>query len=290
MPEEAPLEQTPLERDDPVLQETRALLQIYGGVIYSGPPGTGKSWYARRIGWTLAEGEEDRIVFLQFHPSYQYEDFVQGVAPRKDGRGFEPIEKPFIRMCRAAEEDPDRSYVIVIDELSRADPGRVFGEALTYIEKSKRGLQFQLAMDEEVARVPDNLVILATMNPLDRGVDEVDAAFERRFAKIAMDPDVSVVEEFLRENEVDEELRRRIVSFFRKTNDRARQNPLASVGHTFFMNVTDAASLRQLWKHQLRFLFEKAYRLNLAVFEEIEGDWQDIYRDRPGERDDPTTT
>lgn len=269
-------EETPLDSTDPVLRDTQKLLEIYGGVIFSGPPGTGKSWYARRIGLTLVEGDEDRIVFLQFHPSYQYEDFVQGIAPRKDGAGFEPVEKPFLKMCKAAEEDSGRSYVIAIDELSRADPGRVFGEALTYIEKSKRGIPFQLAMDDAVVRVPDNLVVLATMNPLDRGVDEVDAAFERRFAKIAMEPDAAVVEEFLEENGVDEELRQRVVDFFDATNRRAQQNSLAALGHTFFMNVTDVESLEMLWKHQLRFLFEKAYRLNPAIFEEVEEDWRHL--------------
>jgi len=270
-------EQAPLGAEDPLLQTTAKLLATYGGVIFTGPPGTGKSWYARRIASTLVEADEDRVVYLQFHPSYQYEDFVQGMAPRRDGDGFELVEKPFLRMCRAAEDDAERTYAIVIDELSRAEPGRVFGEALTYVERSKRGLRFQLAMDDATVQVPDNLVILATMNPLDRGVDEVDAAFERRFAKISMDPDVSVLEGFLAGNGVDEDLRARIVRFFRSVNERARRNPLAAIGHTSFMNVTDAESLELLWEHELRFHFEKAYRPNLEAFEEIERDWRDVY-------------
>lgn len=278
-----------LDADEPLLQDVLELLEIHGGVIFTGPPGTGKTWYARRIGWTLAEGDSQRIVFLQFHPSYQYEDFVQGLAPRTDGPGFKPEPKPFLRMCRAAEEDPEHRYVIVIDELSRADPGRVFGEALTYLDRSWRGRPFHLALEEEPARVPENLVILATMNPLDRGVDEVDAAFERRFAKIAMDPDPAVVEEFLDENGVDDDLRKRIVSAFNKTNGRARQNPLAAVGHTYFLNVTDATDLERLWRHQLRFLFEKAYRLNPSGFDEVKEDWERLYRERPDD-DTPTSS
>lgn len=271
-------EDTPLEAGHPMLEETRELLGLYGGVIFTGPPGTSKSWYARRIGWALVDGDEDRIAFLQFHPSYQYEDFVQGLAPKPEG-GFEPSPRTFLRMCRKAEQDSDRAHAIVIDELSRADPGRVFGEALTYVEKSKRGQRFQLAMDERATWVPDNLVVLATMNPQDRGVDEVDAAFERRFAKIALDPDPELAERFLVENGVDEELRERIVAFFTKVNRDAQRNPLASVGHADLIDVTGAASLEKLWKHQLRFLFEKAYRLDPGAFEEVEREYFAIFGD-----------
>jgi 5-methylcytosine-specific restriction protein B len=273
------LDDSPLSDDDPVFETVRQLLRKFGGVIFTGPPGTSKSWYARRIGWNLADHDERRIVFLQFHPSYQYEDFVQGIAPREDGLGFEPVAKPFLQMCGAAEEDREHTYVIVIDELSRADPGRVFGEALTYVERSKRGLAFQLALSQEAVRVPENLVVLATMNPLDRGVDEVDAAFERRFAKIAMEPDAEIVERFLDEQGITDPRRQHLLTFFHKANGRARQNPLAAIGHTFFMEVEDETSLEQLWEHQLRFLFEKAYRLDRESFEEVKVDWEKIYRD-----------
>lgn len=280
----------PLSADHPLLQKVQELLESYGGVIFTGPPGTSKSYYAGKIGEALADHDEKRIVFLQFHPSYQYEDFVQGIVPRSDGSGFELVDKPFLRMCRAAESDPRHQYVIVIDELSRADPGRVFGEALTYVERSKRGLPVQLAMDEEKVRVPGNLVILATMNPLDRGVDDVDAAFERRFAKIAMEPDIKFVEEYLDKNGVTDPMRKRILAFFGKANARARQNPLALIGHTFFMEIVDEASLRQLWEHQLRFLFEKAYRLYPDGFNEVKADWERIYRDIAPDEDESRTS
>lgn len=274
-------DEPPLSEDDPRLAEVQQLLEVYGGVIFSGPPGTSKSWYARRIGQRLADHDPARSVFLQFHPSYQYEDFMQGIVPRGDGDGFELVLRPFLQMCWSAERDPDRAYVIVIDELSRADPGRVFGEALTYIERSKRGLSFQLAMGEQAgeARVPPNLVILATMNPFDRGVDEVDAAFERRFARIAMDPDPDLAAYFLDRNGVMDPLRRRVLAFFNKVNHQARMNPLGAVGHTFFMDVSDEASLQRLWDYQLRFLFQKAYRLNPDGFADVEADWHRMFRD-----------
>lgn len=265
----------PLSHDDPLLIEVRELLEVYGGVIFSGPPGTSKSFYASKIGKNLVDGDENRITFVQFHPSYQYEDFLQGFVPRTDGTGFELKARYFLQMCRDAEADPARTYVLVIDELSRGDPGRVFGEALTYVEKSKRNISFTLASGD-VCLVPPNVVILATMNPFDRGVDEVDGAFERRFAKIAMNPDRNLLEALLDRNGVQDPLRAEVVSLFDMMNGRAQINPQAAVGHTFFADVLDARTLRSVWMHQLRFLIEKAYRLDPDSHKDIVGRWERV--------------
>ena len=265
-----------LREGDPLLLETRKLLEHYGGVIFSGPPGTSKSWYAAKIGSHLSDHDPSRIRFVQFHPSYQYEDFMQGYVPNPAGDGFKLVPKTFLSLCREAEANENKLYVLVIDELSRADPGRVFGEALTYIERSKRGLPFSLASGDE-STVPPNLVLLATMNPFDRGVDDVDAAFERRFAKIAMEPDATILAAFLDRNGITDPLRRRVLAFFSKNVVRSRRNTLASVGHTFFIDVSDEDGLSSLWAHQLQFLFRKAFRLDPAGLEEVERDWSRIF-------------
>lgn len=269
----------PLAENDPMLLEVRELLTYFGGIILTGPPGTSKSWYAAKIAKKLADQDDERVRFVQFHPSYQYEDFVQGFVPKQSGDGFVLTPKHFLRLCREAGKkgNEDKTFVLVIDELSRGDPGRIFGEALTYVEKSKRGLHFSLASGEDCV-VPPNLVVLGTMNPLDRGVDEVDAAFERRFAKIAMEPDAGIVANFLDANGVGDPTRNRILGFFNKVNGQARINPLASVGHTFFMDVRDEDSLRSLWDHQLRFLFEKAYRLDPESLRQVQADFDRIFK------------
>jgi 5-methylcytosine-specific restriction protein B len=259
----------PLADDDPHYLKVLDLIDVYGGVIFRGPPGTSKTWYAGKIASRLAGEQEWRLRFVQFHASYQYEDFMQGYVPKANGSGFELVDKCFVDMCRRAEEAPEKLFVLVIDELSRADPGRVFGEALTYIERSKREQPFSL-LSGETFQVPKNVFVIATMNPLDRGVDEVDGAFERRFAKIAMEPDVEILEERLKVNGVAEQLRRRILAFFRKANSDAELNPLTAVGHTFFWNVTDEASLRSLWDHHLRFTIERAHRLDIDTRRELE--------------------
>lgn len=264
-----------LDAGDPVLATICDLLDEeprYGGVVFTGPPGTSKSYYAARIGATLVDGDADRIRFVQFHPSYQYEDFVEGYVPSPATGSFSLEDKHFVLMCRAAEGDPDRRYVLVIDELSRGDPGRVFGEALTYVEHTKRGLRFNLASGRELA-VPVNLVVLATMNPLDRGVDEVDAALERRFAKYAMEPDASIAEDLLTAAGMPDDLRGRVIHFFNVINAKARTNPHTALGHTYFRGISDAGGLRRLWEHQLRFHFEKAYRLDPDGLASVFAEW-----------------
>ncbi len=256
----------PLSADDPVYQAVLSLMPEYGGVIFTGPPGTSKSWYAAKIADLLTERDEARRSFVQFHPSYQYEDFMQGFVPREDGEGFTLADKCLVETCRTAalDENQDKQFVVVIDELSRADPGRVFGEALTYLERSKRELSFSLASGQTIA-IPQNVFIIATMNPLDRGVDEVDAAFDRRFAKIAMEPSREILADRLTRNGVSQELQRKILAFFNQANGFAERNPQGAIGHTYFWNVSDVADLRSVWDYQLRFLIEKAYRLDPEI-------------------------
>ena len=267
-----------LPADDKHLAELRVLLQTYGGVIYTGPPGTSKTHLAGRAAVALA-GSETRVRFIQFHPSYQYEDFVQGYVP-KDGGGFVMKHKHLLELAQAATDEPDLTHVLVIDELSRGDPARIFGEALTYVEKSKRGMQFTLASGETCA-IPDNLVFLATMNPWDKGVDDVDAAFDRRFAKVAMDPSRDILRELLDDAGLDAGMRDRVISFFDHVQKRGKTNPYGQIGHTYFLGAGDEAALRRVWDHQLRFVFQKAYQLDPDGLSDITQKWEAIFAGAP---------
>ena len=272
--DDAEFDINPLPDDNEYLQTTNDLLTTWGGVILVGPPGTSKSYYAARLARTIA-GDISRVRFVQFHPSYQYEDFVIGYVPKDDGSGFELLPKHLMQWIKKANDEPDETFVIVIDELSRGEPGRIFGEALTYVEKTKRGQRFNIAAGREVS-IPPNLVFICTMNPLDRGVDEVDAAFERRFAKIPMDPSETILQGFLVEAGMPSWQRTRVLDFFRTIANKAKNNPYAALGHTFFLDVGDEDGLRRVWTHQLRFLFDKAFRLDRDGFNDVERAWEKV--------------
>lgn len=262
--------------DHPILQQTRQLLADgFAGVIFSGPPGTSKSFFARRVALSLTSGDTDRVRYVQFHPSYQYEDFIESYEPNDSG-GFRPKARTFLALCELAAEKPSELFVLVIDELSRCDAVRVFGEALTYLEKSQRNVEFELASGRRV-QIPDNLFIIATMNPWDRGVDELDMAFERRFAKISMEADANILETILKDNGLPDNYARRVVAFFR--NLQKNPNTFARIGHAYFARVHNIGELRRLWDFQLKFHFDKAFRQSPRELERISADWDKIFRD-----------
>ncbi|SRR6266571_488553 len=242
--------------DDPILQQVQTLRDDgYGGVILRGPPGTSKSWYAQAIAARLAGGDESRVRTVQFHPSYQYEDFVEGFVPDDKG-SFKLQAKHLLLISEVAQSHPEKVCVLVVDELSRADPARVFGEALTYIEQSKRGVEFSLVSGRPFA-IPGNLFLLGTMNEYDRGVEQVDAALERRLGFVPMDPDPERLRAILQKNEVRAATAALIVQFFEWLLHHS--NPYCHIGHAYFSTVRDGGSLRRLWDHQLRFVFERAF-------------------------------
>lgn len=271
--------------DDEYFVRVQELLKDgFAGVIFTGAPGTSKSWYAYQVGMKLVNYDTNRIRFIQFHGSYQYEDFIEGFIPLEGG-GFRLVPKHLMEMCDVAEKANGERCVLVIDELSRSDPARVFGEALTYIEMTKRDMPFRLASGKSFS-IPRNLVFLATMNPMDKGVDEVDAALERRFAKIAMNPNVGLLRQGLEKTELDVDLQERIIRFF---NHAQNKKEMYRIGHAYFYNVRDEASLRRLWENQLYFYFKKVFGLDEEGFQDIERHWQRIFAVPPSDAAEENT-
>lgn len=253
--------------NDQVLVDIITALEAYSGVILSGAPGTSKSYYARRAAEIITGYNGSRMSFVQFHPSYQFEDFVQGYRPCEKGSGFEKRDGIFLEMCTSAATDPDKNpYVIVIDELSRGDSQRIFGEALTYVEKSKRGMEFTLPSGDRTT-VPDNLYLIATMNPMDRGADDVDLAFGRRFGTIQMDPSTDILRNRLQELDCPGSIMGGIIEWMNSCNTTCSKLELPGLGHAFFWEVSDLLTLKRSWHLQI-----KPHLYRLLRFEKDERD------------------
>lgn len=268
-----------LPENNPLLREVRVALAMgFAGVIFSGPPGTGKSYFAERIAHTIAS-EASAVRVVQFHASYQYEDFMQGFAPAEDGSGFELQNKVFPLVCKQASENPEVTHVILIDEISRCDVARVFGEALTYLEPDKRGRTFYLASGKPL-NVPNNLIILATMNPWDKGVDELDVALERRFAQIDMPPDAEALREILMEKKADPAFIERLITFFKAIQ--LIDDEMLHLGHAYFNNCVNEENAKRAWTFRLLPFFTKACRLDKEMLSNIKRLWLKVVTAAPG--------
>ena len=140
---------------------------------------------------------EDRTDLVQFHPSYAYEDFVEGFRPDtiRDQPGFKLREGPLKRIADQARANPDSTHVLVIDEINRGNVARVFGELYFLLEYRGREISLQYS-DTEFA-LPDNLWFIATMNTADRSIALVDAALRRRFHFVEFSPHTPPVQGLL---------------------------------------------------------------------------------------------
>ncbi len=177
------------------LESALARLKSKKNLILQGPPGTGKTWLAKRLGYALIETKDRAVIrkrmrSIQFHPSLSYEDFVRGWRP--DGNGqLSLIDGVFLEAVEEARAEPDRPFVIIIEEINRGNPAQIFGEMLTLLEKDKRSEEeaIELAYRREQGErifIPRNLYVIGTMNIADRSLALVDLALRRRFAFVTL--------------------------------------------------------------------------------------------------------
>jgi 5-methylcytosine-specific restriction protein B len=173
------------------------LLDDKGQVIFYGPPGTGKTYLARKLAGYIARGG-GTVEKVQFHPSYAYEDFVEGYRPRLvNGQvTYEIVDGPLKRIAATAQERPDVTHVLLIDELNRANISKVLGELLFLLEY--RDEEIRLQYSDTPFALPPNLRIIATMNTADRSIALVDSALRRRFHFVPFFPDTTPIDSVLR--------------------------------------------------------------------------------------------
>ncbi len=164
-----------------------SLIRTKKNVILQGAPGVGKTFAAKRLAYSMmGEKDAERVMMVQFHQSYSYEDFIMGFRPSE--KGFELKHGAFYSFCKKAEEDSDNEYFFIIDEINRGNLSKIFGELFMLIESDKRGIELRLLYANEKFSVPANVYIIGMMNTADRSLALLDYALRRRFAFFEMQP------------------------------------------------------------------------------------------------------
>lgn len=176
-------------------------------IILQGPPGTGKTYIAKDIAEQLIFDEvsnvkneqsnnlevSDQFKLVQFHPSYSYEDFVRGISVKSTDSGdikYETVNRSFADFAKRANENSHLKYVMIIDEINRANLPSVLGELIYGLEYRGQAVDsmYELKNADSKITIPNNLYIIGTMNTADRSVGHIDYAIRRRFAFVEMLP------------------------------------------------------------------------------------------------------
>ncbi|MFW5795313.1 MAG: McrB family protein, partial [Bacillota bacterium] len=253
--------------EDPFLDELVKTLRNKKQIILYGPPGTGKTYYAQKLAKTIIAQdnfEKDYIQldekekktlsfdatdsqnnnylrFCTFHPAYGYEEFIEGYRPKISETGkavFELQDGIFKKICKDAKNAPDKTFVLIIDEINRGDIPRIFGELITLIEADKRwnkndeedSLSVTLAASQENFAVPDNVNIIATMNTADKSIALLDIALRRRFGFRELLPKADLLEN---QNIADINLAELLNELNNRIVDKIDKN--LQIGHSYLM-------------------------------------------------------
>jgi MoxR-like ATPase len=229
------------------LDEIRELITFKRQIVFYGPPGTGKTFLARKLAERLSASKQ-RATLVQFHPSYAYEDFVEGYRPATDG-GFELIAGPLLDAAQQARS-AHGPVVLVIDEINRANVAKVLGELYFLLEY--RGEDIRLQYSRQSFQLPDNLWIIGTMNTADRSIALLDAALRRRFFFVPLFPDRPPIQGLLRRYLAQHQLAFDWLADAVDLANTMLADRDAAIGPSYFMTPDlDEMWIRRIWEHSV---------------------------------------
>lgn len=253
--------------DRAFLDDIKNLLEETKQVVFYGPPGTGKTFVAQRLADALA-GDSARTMLVQFHPSTSYEDFFEGFRPLPAANGqisYALQDGPLRIIAAAAESDPSHTYILVIDEINRAQLQKVLGELFFLLEYRDRQVR-PLYRPDEPFSLPANLWLIGTMNTADRSIALVDAALRRRFQFVPFvldersdNPIAGLLRRWLQANSEPE--------WVADLLDQVNQELVTSLGtgdlalgpSYFMVKGLDEARLRRIWRYRIEPLIDDIF-------------------------------
>ncbi len=274
-----------------------SMLKPNRNLVFTGAPGTGKTYLAKQIAEQMIFGkvkdhlnEEEQkqfnrqCGFIQFHPSYDYTDFVEGLRPiNKDGNvGFERRNGVFKEFCKQALLESDRTFVFIIDEINRGEISKIFGELFFSIDPGYRGekgmvqTQYQNMIGEgdifkEGFYVPENVYIIGTMNDIDRSVESMDFAMRRRFAwkEVTAEESFEAMKGCMTHAE---EVKKRMTALNNAICDeKLGLNKSYQIGAAYFLKLDEYdGDFDKLWEYHLKGLLSEYLRGNRDAERQLE--------------------
>jgi MoxR-like ATPase len=262
------------------ISDIKKILMKKKQIILYGPPGTGKTHLAIGLAQDITN-ELQNVHITQFHPSFGYEDFLEGIKVEtiSEGKGisYEIVPKIFRQVCERATQvkQNDDFVVLIIDEINRGDLGRIFGELVLGLEY--RNIPLKTVYMNTPLIIPDNLLIIGTMNSVDRSIAIVDFALRRRFRFFKCMPESSILKNWLDSKNIQEPLKEKILNFSEEINseilkDEKKLSDHYQIGHVFFF-VENQEEMIENWKFQIRPLLEEYLNFNTILMK----DFDDIF-------------
>ena len=198
---------------------------------------------AKRLAYSIiGKKSKNQLLSIQFHQSYSYEDFIEGIRPNKNG-DFVLTDGVFKEFVNKAKNDRDNKYYCIIDEINRGNLSKILGELMKLIESDKRDVESViLPYSKQEFIVPDNIYIIGTMNTADRSLSMVDYALRRRFAFYHVNPAFEKKEfknYLLLNNQLYESQVNKICFRFSRLNSAIREDlgKGFEIGHSYFVDL-----------------------------------------------------